>query len=503
MDIDGLFHSPEDRIAAFSQAQVHLYRRDKSLQDYFMQLQMDPLHGPRSGTGDRRSSSQLASVAVRSADWVSRRKQRRKIKSDVLFCPIPYFERKTENQLLTRTLLGLAQTDAKILCLLPAGAPCKGELNAQLEASGRKGQVEFLDPGEASNLFELRARMRLSRMRGRSAFETVVSILEPHGLSPSLEVEDGFEHVARFVEAWEHLAPSVEFDAVVARCHWHALCSPVCRTAQQRGKPVITFQQGVIGHTLDVPITASKFVAFGQPSAKLLAQANDRFFQACEMTAPKVEYVGGGSLFDTIFDLPDQFDLQTLLMVDVPGPQDDFYGVEGQSRALIELAGRLLSADHSSIRVVIRPHPFWNGLDFEACRRLVREHPNRCELSHPAWSLEDDLRRSSAAIGIFSGVLTIASACGLPTYFLQTEQGYTTGDLACFSPRQTLLPDAAFSEISRIMMDRRAYAEARSVALRNGREYYADGRNAELNGRFFEGLLHAGAVTSGSGHDAP
>ncbi len=502
MEIDGLFHSPEDRIAAFLQTQVHLYRHDKSLQDYFLPLQMDPLRGPRSTTRARRTSSQLSSLAVRSTDWVSRRRQRRRIKTDVLFCPIPYFERKTENQLLARTLLGLAQTDAKILCLLPAGAPCKSELNAQLEALGRKGQVEFLDPGEAPNLFELRTRARLSRMRGRSAFETVVSILEPHGSSPSREVEGGFEHIAHFVEAWEHLEPSVEFDAVVARCHWHALCSPVCRTAQQRGKPVVTFQQGVIGHTLDVPLTASKFVAFGESSANFLAQANGRFFQACGMIEPKVDYVKAGSLFDTITDLPDQFDFQTLLMVDVPGPQDDFYGVESQSQALIQLAGRLLSSNLPSIRIVIRPHPFWNGLDFAACQRLARKHPNRCELSHPAWSLEDDLRRSSAVAGIFSGVLTVASACGLPTYFLQTEQGYTTGDLACFSPRQTLLPDAAFCEISQILTDKQAYAEARAIALRNGREYYAGGTNASLDAKFFERLLRAEPVSSLSGYDA-
>ncbi len=489
MDIDGLFHSPEDRIAAFARAQVHLYRQDASLQDYFMRLQMDPFLGPPCSTDDRRRSRQLVNRAIRSADRVSRLNQRRRIKTDVLFCPIPYFERKTENQLLARTLLGLAQTDAKILCLLPGSAPSKAELITLLDASGRKGQVEFIDPAEASNLIELRMWMHLSQMRGRSDFEKVVSILEPHGLSPSREVEGGFEHIAHFVEAWEHLEPSVEFDVLVARCHWHALCSPVCRTARQRGKPIITFQQGVIGHTLDVPLTASKFVAFGDSSANFLAQANDRFFRACEMTAPKVDYVKGGSLFDTIIDLPNQFDSQTLLIVDVPGPQDDFYGVESQSQALIQLADRLLSSDLPSIRVVIRPHPFWTGMDFEACQRVARRYPNRCELSHPAWSLEDDLRRSSAVAGIFSGVLTVASACGLPTYFLQTEQGYTTGDLACFSPRQTLLPDAAFSEISRIMTHRQAYAEAREVALRNGCEYYAGGTNANLDAKFFERLL--------------
>jgi hypothetical protein len=94
--------------------------------------------------------------------------------------------------------------------------------------------------------------------------------------------------------------------------------------------------------------------------------------------------------------------------------------------------------------------------------------------------------------------LTVASACGLPTYFVQTEQGYSTGDLACFSPDQTLLPDEAFCEISRIMTDRQAYADARVMALRNGHEYYAGGINADLDAKFFERLLRTDPAISGT-----
>ena len=115
----------------------------------------------------------------------------------------------------------------------------------------------------------------------------------------------------------------------------------------------------------------------------------------------------------------------------------------------------------------------------------------RCELSHPAWSLEDDLRRSSIAVGIFSGVLTVASASGLPTYFLQTEQGFSTTDLECFAPGQTLLLDDTFSEVARLLSDRKAYATARALALRNGREYYSKGSNLNLDAAFFERHLLA------------
>jgi hypothetical protein len=502
MYINDLFRSPVGRIAAFSEMQLHLYRRDISLQDYFLPLQLDTQNTAGVNPREQRASSRLITLAIRAAAKVSHLRPRRKIKTDVLFCPIPYFERKNENRFLVRTLLGLAQTDAKILCLLPAGAPCRDELDTQLAAAGRSAQVTFLDPVASSNPTEARLLSKFARMRGRAAFEETVRILEPHGLSPGRELNGGFEHTAYFVEAWERLAPWVEFDAVVARCHWHTLCSPVCRTARQRGKPVITFQQGVIGHTLDVPVTASKYVAFGHPSAAFLGRVNHRFFQAAGKPEPPVEYVNGGSLFDTVMALPDQFDNQTLLMVDVPGGQSDFYGIESQCCALLQLAERLLTADLPLRRLVIRPHPYWSNLDLEACQRLVREHSTRCELSHRVWSLEDDLRRSSAVVGIFSGALTVASACGLPTVFLETERGYTTGDLACFSPRQTLLPDAAFCEIGKLLSDRQAYAEARTEALRNAREYYANGTSLEFDATFFERLLRTEPVTSRLHHNS-
>jgi len=497
MDLHDLFRSPtEGWLEAFAQMQLHLYRHDASLQDYFMMLQSDTLAGPRVRPGRRRAGRGQIEWTIRAAHSASQFRARRKTKADLLFCPMPYFERKTETRFLVRTLLALAETDATIICLLPAGAPCRGELDARLEAAGRTGQVTFLDPAAALNPLEVRLRLEAARLRGRAAFDKTVEILAPHQLSPSLDVRSHFEHVAFYCESWERLAPWVGFDALVARCHWHVLCSSVCRTALQRGKPVITFQQGVISHTLEAPVTATKYVAFGPSSAAFLSRVNREFSRAAGATGPPVEYISGGSLYDTILALPDQFDRQTLLMVDEPTDcgQSRFYGLQGQSQALLELADKLLAADLPLRRLVIRPHPHWSDLDFAACQLLARNHSGRCELSHPAWPLEDDLRRSSAVVGLFSGVLTVASACGLPAVFVQTGDGYWTGDLACFSPGQTLLPDAAFCELSTILSDRHAYAEARAQALRNAREYYAQGSNLDLTGAFFARLLETGRV---------
>ena len=489
MDIEGLFHSPDNKIAAFAEIQTLLYRHDETLQDYFQPLQMDLLTSDRARLSSRRAANQILTSSFRLVDKARISGNRRKIKVDVLICPNQYFGRETETQFFIRTVLGVAETGATILCLIPSDARCRAELLQRLEATGRAGQVEFLDPAFVENRVERRLRWKVAQVRGRAAFSEVVGILGPHGLSVGEEVKREFDRRAYAIEAWERLEPSIEFDVAIVRCHWFEFASSICRTARERRKLSITFQQGVIGHTLDVPVTAEKFVTFGKCSSSFLERANRRFLESVGARETPVEYVDGGCLVDKILDLPDQFDNQTLLMVDVPTAQANFYGVDAQGLALLQLADRLLSADLPLRRVVIRPHPFWNDLDFEECKRLVREHPNRCEISHPAWSLEDDLRRSAAVVGIFSGVLTVASASGLPTIFLQTEGGYTTGDLECFFPAQTLLPDAAFGKLSGILSNHDEYVAAREEVLRNASLYYKDGKALAMNGEFFARLF--------------
>jgi hypothetical protein len=491
MDIDDLFHSPESAIAKFAEMQVHLYRHDVSLQDYFHALDREMFCRPRNPLRTRAPINPFLTSSFRAADKASQVKRLRRIKTDILFSPNPYTSRKTEIRFLARTLLGLAHTGAEIVCLLPVYAPVRQQLESELATAGYSKQVTFLDPGIPLNPVEGRMRAIAAKLRGRAAFERTVQILEPFGLSPTGSALPDFERTAQYVEAWERLAPSIEFDAVVARCHWFDLCSSVCRTGIQRGKPVITFQQGVVDHTLDVPVTASKFVAFGASSASVLAQSNRRFFHAVGSPELPVEFLNAGCLFDVITPLPDQFSLQSILLIDFHSVPDDPWGTKREVQALLQLAEKLLSAKLPLRRLVIRPHPHWSDHDLGACVKLVREHREVCELSHPVWPLEDDLRRSSVVIGISSGVLTVASASGLPTIFLRTEQGYTIRDLECFSPEQTLLPDAAFREVSRLLTDPECFAEARGVAMRNASQYYTSGANAALDGAFFTRLLRS------------
>jgi hypothetical protein len=489
MDLKDFFQLPEgSSVAAFASAQIHLFRHNAALQDYFLALQLASGRLSTTRILPRSFARRVLTQAEIGGYDVVRRVARRKYKVDVLYCPAPYYSRRTENDLLVRTLMALAETGATILCLLPGNPPFRAELEAKLRAAGRSGQVTLLEPWSALNRLAGKWLSRVARIRGCAAFDETVEVLRPHRLAPPLDARLTYIYTASFAEVWNGIEQHIDFDAVVTRCHWFDLCSPVSRTAIQRGKPVITFQQGVIGHSLDVPVTASKYVTFGHSSAALLARMNRSFFQAVGQDTPAVEFVPGGSLFDTVLNLPDQFSKGTLLVIDEPLGPGDYYGIGSQREAILHLVEKLLNSS-TSPRVIIRPHPHWDSLGLDAWKEIVLRHPNQCEISHATWTLEDDLSRSSAVVGIFSGALTIAAASGLPTFFIETGQGYATEDLACFRDGQILPPDGAFGEIRRVLSNESAFAVARETALTNARNYYANGANLDLSAAFFKRLL--------------
>src|SRR5580658_4388641 len=136
MDIHDIFRSSQDTIAKFAEMQVHLYRHDVSLQNYFHALDAGMFSGVPSSPSDRAPINPFLALPFHGADKASQILKPRKIKTEVLFCPTPYFGRNTENRFVARTLLGLAHTGAKILCLLSAYAPFRQELELALAAAG-------------------------------------------------------------------------------------------------------------------------------------------------------------------------------------------------------------------------------------------------------------------------------------------------------------------------------------------------------------------------------
>ena len=472
----------------FAAQQVLLYKQNPSWQCFFEALQMDTLGDSPATPSYRAMMHHLANKAIIGGSRAFRQRRKR-VKADVLLCPTPYFSRESEMHLFLKILIGIAKTGRSIACLMPRDVPCSLELNHLLDAHNLRSRIHFIDLLGDLNLIERPLLRKAGLAQGEIAFDNAVDILMPHCVAPGWNTLPHFQRLARFLEAWQQISDQIEFESAVTRCHWMPLCAAVSRTAIERGKRAITFQQGVIGHSLDAPVTASDFVAFGDQSAVFLNALHRAFFAAVGTTEPQVSYHRAGCLFDPIVDRKGHFSQSTLLVVDYPSAQIDFYGVQTQIDALFTLMERFLAEGHPSWRVIVRPHPHWQGLNLASCQTLANRYPGRCEISHPSWPLDEDLNRSSAAIGIFSGVLTVASASGMPSYFLKAVNGFATGDLACFEPEQILDQEAAWLTLKQLFTDPDAYEKASATALRNARAYYANGANARLDEDFFQHLL--------------
>ena len=81
MHIDDLFYSPKRSLAVFTQVRLHLYRREITMQDYFLPLRLDTLTGLRVKSSEHHTPSRLISLAIRGADKVGQFRPRRKIKT--------------------------------------------------------------------------------------------------------------------------------------------------------------------------------------------------------------------------------------------------------------------------------------------------------------------------------------------------------------------------------------------------------------------------------------
>jgi hypothetical protein len=93
--------------------------------------------------------------------------------------------------------------------------------------------------------------------------------------------------------------------------------------------------------------------------------------------------------------------------------------------------------------------------------------------------LLQDIARSTLAIGLFSGALTVAAACGVPTVFVWKEGWFYTPDLACFGDCFAD-PEEALIRVRDVVTDRSAYARWRGMATAAAEKYYAGRRCATV-----------------------
>jgi hypothetical protein len=275
---------------------------------------------------------------------------------------------------------------------------------------------------------------------------------------------------------WERLRPLLHYDRLIVRNHFGSLDSVIALYGLLQGKQVITLQHGVISSSGFFPVLADTVITFGEASANFLKQADAHFAQTTRTLPFARRYIPAGSLFDEIAEVGDTFPYRTVLVID----QDNiaarrFYGLHEAVEALHQVV-RSCAAQLEEVKVVYRLHPSARKPP-EWVQAIQREGRNM-EVSQGVPLLQD-IARSTLAIGLFSGALTVAAACGVPTVFVWKEGWFYTPDLACFGDCFAD-PEEALIRVRDVVTDRSAYARWRGMATAAAEKYHAGRRCATV-----------------------
>lgn len=228
---------------------------------------------------------------------------------------------------------------------------------------------------------------------------------------------------------WERISPYMEYDNLIVRNHFGSIDSVIALEGLLKGKHVVTLQHGVISSMGFFPILADTVVTFGKASAEFMQRIDAQFGQQTGTLPFARRFVPAGSLFDEIEDVGDTFHHRSLLVIDQDNPAARrFYGLDDALAGLHEIVARC-AREIEGITVIYRLHP--SAKRVPEWVQAIQQECGSVQVSQGVPLLED-LKRSTVALGLFSGALTIAAACGVPTFFLWEEGWFYTPDLGCY-----------------------------------------------------------------------
>ena len=485
----------------FAAAQVQICRKRPDLYPYVYPIQNHvregtaPPNPPSSSKALRAVKGAIKRMGGRPLRAVNDHLPRPTYTADVLLCPTWVWERPQEIRLHIDLLTGLLKTGRSVLVLLRRGSTTAERMHEEAAALGAADQVTLLDP--RGRLGRIQDRLHLDGTAGRARTDTqaVLDALRPAGLTLSADAYDMMAWTARCRQMWERWRPHLRFDAAVVRCHWLPLCSSVALTARERGVPVTTLQQGVVSHTMDVPVMADQYVCFGDASAGTLRSLDADVAEATGQPVQCTNYVPTGSLIDPIENPEPAFEAGTLLVIgQFTDWATDYYGLHDQKAALFSLLRRLLTDTETVAKVVVRPHPAasdaktWEPLRTDFPQQVVFSDAHERPISY-------DFRRASAVLGLFSGALATAAAWGRPTFFLSDPNGFHTPDLAPFSGQSA--PAASLVDRVRSTLENRStYHREAHQAYEAASDYYCDGKSASFSPSFVDALMNSQLSTA-------
>lgn len=494
-ELTGRFRLPDDGAAErFAAAQIQVHREAPELYPYLYGIQNHVEHGTEPSPDLLAASShpmadRIGSMLCSASSYLPRRSY----DADVLLCGVWKWERETEIRLLQDLLTGLLESGRSVLCVVATRTASSRRLREAAAQVPSAPAVHFLDPRRVPGRLADRLDLDVVHARTDAVLRQLLDVLRPAGLTLAPGAREEVAWTAACEAYWRPWAPALTFDAAVVRCHWLPMCSSIVQTAQRRDIPVSTLQQGVISHTIDVPVHADRYVCFGDASSRALQDLDHSIRQHADLPARSATYAAAGSLFDPISEFSPAREARTILVI---GQFTDwavsYYGIADERSALFSLLDRLAHRRDAVARIVVRPHPARGG-EWADWQALQDRHPNMVEISSPyTTTIDDDVEEASAVLGMFSGALATAAACGRPVFFLTCPGGYRCPDLAPFTA-QTGSAGTLEDRLCECLRSDSAYEAERAASLQAARDYYRDGAQAEIDAAFVNDVLMPGS----------
>ena len=285
------------------------------------------------------------------------------------------------------------------------------------------------------------------------------------------------------------ISREIDYEVAVLRCIRDKYSWAINHTSQSKKKMVIGFQHGVVGHTLELPITVNRYLTFGNQSNQLLRDLNKEFEVLFKEKRMCSDFCEVGQITDEIKIQENNFPKRSVLIIDQTVKtwgSIEFYGLEKQIEATERLITAILDLQEL-YKVIVRPHPdaeispFWQeALDI---------YPDKFEISHPHYPLTDDVNKSSIAVGLFSGGLITCASSGLPTYFLTHPEGFFTPDIDCFKSPFICDEKTMLTEIKKLLSDEEYYLLQRKKCLLRSERYYKNNQRTNIDSKFIKDFI--------------
>lgn len=295
------------------------------------------------------------------------------------------------------------------------------------------------------------------------------------------------QQVALAKTIWQTLRSHIICRTFITRTIYHPFSAVVLADQEATDCLTVSFQHSIVTCPASfIPLSSKRFVSFGITSRALLNTLDERF--AAPTRRPRVcqDIMAAGALVDTILPRMPRAAGGPILIIDSgDGFAPRFFGA-GEQFAVLEAVVRTLAQQAvGGHRVVVRAHPRGGAGRW---RRLARTLPGNVEIS-TGRPLADDLVVASLVIGLFSTVLPVAAASGLPILILWKPGWFFTPDLAQFVPNHFVTPEALPERLRELSTDGVRYEQACQSALAAAAQYFSGLRRCEFEPELIEALL--------------